>query len=224
MERKNEPVKGRRRYDSPRRQAQARETRDNILEAARERFLRDGFGQTTVAAIAADAGVSVDTIYKTYGGKPGLVRAIYDKALAGEGPVHAEARSDALQTGEGDARTIMRGLGRFVSEIAPLVAPVLLLVEDAAATDPAMAELEADLDDQRLKRMTHNAENLARAGHLRTDLTVEEAGLVMWTLTSAHVYELLVMRRGWSLERLGDLNATILTAALLPPAPGDGEA
>ena len=71
-----DPVKPKRRYDSPRRAEQARQTRAAVVEAARRLFLRDGFAATTIAAIAAQAQVSVETIYKAFGGKPGLVRAI----------------------------------------------------------------------------------------------------------------------------------------------------
>src|SRR3954447_16412519 len=106
MGRKPPAVKRVRAYDASGRQARARRTRDAILDAAQRRFLRDGFASTTVAAIAADVGVSVDTIYKAYGGKPGLVRAIYERGLAGEGPEHAEARSDALQTTERDPQEV----------------------------------------------------------------------------------------------------------------------
>ena len=70
------PVKPKRRYDSPRRAEQARQTRVEVLDAARRLFLHDGFAVTTIAAIAAEARVSVETIYKMFGGKPGLVRAI----------------------------------------------------------------------------------------------------------------------------------------------------
>jgi AcrR family transcriptional regulator len=45
---------------------------------------------TTVRAIAAAAGVSADTIYKSFGVKPGLIRAIHDHALEGKGPIPAE--------------------------------------------------------------------------------------------------------------------------------------
>lgn len=218
MERKRDPVK-RRPYDSSRRQEQARETQDAVLEAARVRFLRDGFTATTIAAIAGDATVSVDTIYKTFGGKPGLVRAIYERGLAGEGPVHAEVRSDALQTTERDPHELMRGIGRLMTEVAPRAAPIMLLVADAAAVDPDMARLEAELDDERLERMTHNAANLAGAGHLRADVTVEQAGLMMWTFTSPSLYELLVIRKRWSIERLAAFVVASLTAALLPPPP-----
>jgi AcrR family transcriptional regulator len=216
MERIYRPVKRRRRYDSTRRQEQARQTREAILEVARRRFLDDGFAATTVAAIAAEVEVSVDTIYKTFGGKPGLVRAICEMGLAGEGPVHAEARSDALQTTEPDPHRIMRGIGKLAAEVAPRVAPIMLLVRDAAVTDPEMAALKAELDEQRLERMAHNARNLAEAGHLRDGLTVEHAGEIMWTYSSPELYELLVITRGWRIERLGSFIADALTAVLLP--------
>src|SRR5437763_14351602 len=109
MERKRAPVKSRRPYDSRRRQEQARQTRDAILEVARRRFLAEGFAPTTIAALAADVGVSVDTIYKSFGSKPGLVRGICERALTGEGPVPAATRSDAPQSAELDPRALSRG-------------------------------------------------------------------------------------------------------------------
>ena len=216
MERKREPVKRQRRYDSTRRQEQARQTREAILAVARRRFVDHGFAATTISAIAGEAGVSVDTIYKGFGGKPGLVRAICEQGLAGAGPVHAEKRSDALQTTEPDPHVIMRGIGRLAAEVAPRVAPIMLLVRDAATTDLDMAALKSELDDQRLERMRHNASNLAKAGHLRDDLSVERAGEIMWTYSSPELYELLVIRRGWTLEQFGAFTADALTAALLP--------
>lgn len=213
------PVTTRRPYVSSHRQEQARQTRQAILATARARFLRDGFVPTTVAAIAADAGVSVDTVYKAYGGKPGLVRAICTLALAGDGPVPAEARSDALHAQEADPRAILRGWGRLTMEVAPRVAPVLLLVRAAAATDPEMAALKEELDRNRLDRMTHNAASLTAAGHLRPDLPVERAGEILWTYSSPELYELLVLTRGWPLADYGAFIADALIAALLgPPA------
>lgn len=223
MERKRVPVKGKRPYDSARRREQARQTRDEILRVARRRFLDDGFAPTTVAAIAADAGVSVDTVYKAFGGKPGLVRAICEQALAGEGPVPAETRSNAMQASEGDPRVIIRGWGALTTEVAPRVAPILLLIRDAAAADPEMASLQAELDAQRLDRMTRNARNLAEASHLREDITVERAGEIMWTYSSPQLYEMLVLRREWSLEAYGTFLADAMIAALLPPGIDTGD-
>jgi AcrR family transcriptional regulator len=212
-------VKPRRRYDSARRAEQARQTRAAIIEAAKRLFLGGGFAATTVAAIAAEAQVSVETIYKTFGGKPGLVRAICDAALAGEGPVPAETRSDRLQVHEPDPRMIIQGWGELTVEVAPRIAPIMLLVRSAAAADPEMAGLLTEIDAARLSRMTRNARNLAATGHLRHDITVEQAGEVMWTYSSPELYELLVVTRGWPLQRYGAFIAEALIAALLPPSP-----
>ncbi len=211
-------VKPRRPYDSVRRREQARLTREAILESAQRLFLADGFAPTTIATIAQAARVSVDTIYKTFGGKPGLVRAICQQALAGEQPVPAETRSDALQASEHDPRAIIRGWGRLTTEIAPRVAPILLLVRTAAAADPEMAGLQSELNAQRLGRMIGNARNLAAANHLRENLTPERAGEIMWTYSSPELYELLVLIRGWPPERYGAFIADAMIAALLPHA------
>ena len=73
MDPNTSPVKPTRRYDSVRRREQARQTRETILNTAQRLFLTDGFATTTIAAIAQGAHVSVDTIYKSFGGKAGLV-------------------------------------------------------------------------------------------------------------------------------------------------------
>ncbi len=211
-------VKATRRYNSSRRAVQARENRAAVLAAARELFLSGGFAATTVAAIAGRAGVSVETVYKGFGGKPGLVRALCDEAFAGDGPVPPHVRSDQLQAAGHDARTIIRGFGTLSTEVAPRVAPIQLLARDAAATDPEMAGLYTEMQDQRLERMTHNAHNLATTGHLRDDITVAHAGEVMWTYSSPELYELLVVRQGWPLERFGAFIADALISALLPPS------
>jgi len=216
MDRKPAAVKSTRTYDSPRRRDQAARTRAAILAAARERFLRDGFAATTIAAIAEAATVSVDTIYKAYGGKPGLLRALCEEALAGEGPVPAETRSDALQRSEVAAVDVVRGFGRLSAEVGPRVAPILLLIRDGAAGSADVAALRAELDDQRLQRMTQNARTLGSRGFLRKGVSVERAAEIMWTYTAPELYELLVLARGWSAERYGEFIADALVAALLP--------
>ena len=209
-------VKRRRRYDSARRQEAAQERRAAVVEAASRLFMREGFSGTTIARIAEDAGVSVETVYKTFGNKIALVRAIRDKALAGEGPVHAERRSDRMQASANDPRKIVRGWGVVTMEVAPRVAPVLLLVREAAASDPELARLDEEMDASRLTRMTHNARTLLNGGHLRAGITLDAATDVLWTYSSPELYELLVIRRGWSVERYGRFIADAMIAALLP--------
>ena len=138
-----------------------------MLDSAERLFLQNGYAATTVASIAASANVSVETIYKAFSGKPGLVRAIRDRGLGGHGPVHAEQRSDRMRMAERDPRQIILNWGSLAAEVAPRVCPILLLVRDAAATDVDMARLRRELDDDRYRRMTINARHLRSAGHLR---------------------------------------------------------
>ena len=127
--------KRRRRYDATRRRARALQTHQSIIGAAERLFARDGFQSTTIQAVAAAAGVSQETIYKRFGGKAGLVRAIRERGLAGEGPLHAERRSNVLQK-ERDPRRIIQGWGQLTMEVAPRVMPILQLVAAGAGTDP----------------------------------------------------------------------------------------
>jgi AcrR family transcriptional regulator len=220
MEQKpSSPVKTRRRYDSSGRRERARQTRDQITDIAWELFLSGGYAATTVAAIAAAAHVSVETIYKGFGGKPGLVRAIIEKGLAGEGPVPAEQRSDHIRDTEPDPRKILAAWGAFTAEIGPRVYPILTLARDAATGDPEIAATLEEISAARHERMTVNARGLAKAGHLRPGIAVDQAADIMWAYSSLELYELLVLRRRWTLERYGQFQAQALVAALLP-APG----
>jgi AcrR family transcriptional regulator len=215
MDSRSPDVKPKRLYDASRRREVARRNQARIVECAERRFLRDGYATTTVAAIAADADVSVDTIYKSFGGKPGLVRAIRTRALQGERPVPAEQRSDELHAGESEPRAIIRAWGALTAEIAPRVSPILLLIRDAAATDPEVAALLEEMDADRLRRMTQNARRLLDAGHLRPDIELAQAADVLWTYSSPELYELLVLRRGWPPQRYGRFIATAMIEALL---------
>ena len=204
-----------RRYDASRRREQARLNREAIVAAARQRFLDDGFTATTIATIAADAGATADTIYKSFGGKAGLLRAMCEDALKGEGPIPAEQRSDAMQASETDPRRMLRGLGTLTTEVAPRINPLLLLLSTAAEADPAMAQLRADFDAARLARMTQVAQILATKTQLRPGLSVEEAAEIMWAYSSPELYGLLVLTRGWRPERYSEFVGESLVDALL---------
>jgi AcrR family transcriptional regulator len=211
-------VKPKRRYDSTGRQAQARRNQEAILDAAQRQFLEGGYAATTIAAIAAEAGVSVETIYKAFGGKPGLVRAIYQRGLAGQQPVPAFQRADAMRERETDPETIMHHWGALVSEVSAVVSPIARLVRAAADSDPDMAALLKASNDTREQRARHHARFLKQRGYLRQGVSLAQATDILWTCTSDELYDLLVVQRGWSLPRFGRFLADYLIAALLPPA------
>ena len=62
------------------------QSRQRIVDAARDRFMRDGYERATVRAIAADAGVDVAMVYYFFDNKEGLFSA---STLTGpEHPLH----------------------------------------------------------------------------------------------------------------------------------------
>lgn len=204
-------------YDARRRQEAAGQSRKRVLAESRTLFLAHGYGRTTIAAIAHAAGVSKESVYKGFGGKPGLVRAIYEQSLLGAGGPPAEERSDRAQATATDPRELMEQFGRFVTEISPLGSPVYLLIRDAAASgDQDMAGLLRDVDEERYRRMLHNAHQVLGRGFLKPGLTAEEVADVFFMSTSAELYETMVIKRGWTAERFGRLVARTLAANLLP--------
>ena len=151
MYRMDDNVNKPRRYDATRRRDRANRAREEVIDAGSRLFLAQGFAATTVTAIAQASRVSEETIYKAFGGKAGLVRAIWARALEGEGSVPAEQRSDVMRATEQDPREVIRRWGEFTIEVAPRVVPILLLIKSAASSDPQIAELLGEVDEQRLR-------------------------------------------------------------------------
>lgn len=205
----------RRAYDATGRRERALAQRERALERAGALFLADGYAGTTVEAVASAAGVSVATVYKSYGGKAGLLRELCARALAGEAPAPAEERSDALRDAP-DAATVVAGWGALAAEVSPRISPLTLLLRTAAEGDADAAALLAELEDARLSRMEDNARFLVDGGHAARGVSVEQARDVLWTCTSPELYDLLVVRRGWSPERFGAFVAATITGSLLP--------
>ncbi len=214
----SEPVKPRRRYDSSWRQEQARQSRGAVLGAARRLFLDRGYAATTMANIAAEAGVSVETVYKAFGNKAGLVKSVVDVAIVGDDePVPMLQRELVRRIeAEPDARRKLAVHCEHLTQSAPRHVPVQLLVRAAASSDSGAAAVWEQMTTERLTGMNAFARHLHRGGHLRPGMSVDEARDVLWTYNSAELYELLVMRRGWSLERYSAWIADALVAALLP--------
>lgn len=214
-------VKPVRRYDSRARREQAEARRRAVLATAERLFLADGYAATTLTDIAGSAGVSVETIYKQFGGKAGLVRAVYDRALLGDAPVPAYRRADAAGLSETDPYRLVEQWAALATEVTPRVAPVLLLVRAAGATAPELAALWDELEERRLTRMSENAQHLVDRGQLRPTCSPKQARDVLWAYTSPELYERLVVRQGWSLIEFGRFICDGMTASLLPrPRPG----
>ena len=71
-------------YDATGRRAVAARHRQAVLTACHELLLTGGYQATTIRAVAERAGVSAELVYKAFGSKPGLMKAVYDTVLAGD--------------------------------------------------------------------------------------------------------------------------------------------
>jgi len=210
-------VKRPRAYDSTGRREQARQTRARVLESARARFLEHGYTATTIPAIAKDAGVSVETVYKAFGNKAGLLKTVFDIAIVGDDEPVPMLERDAVKANraEPDPRKKLRIYGEFYVTSAARAVPVQLLARDAARSDPAAAAVWQQMIDERLTGMTRFAQDLHDGGHLRVGVSVDQARDVLWTFNSAELWELLVITRGWTPEDFGHWIGDMLIAALL---------
>jgi AcrR family transcriptional regulator len=216
------PVKTPRRYDSSGRQAQARQTRARILEAARARFLDHGYGATTIPAIAQDTGVSAETVYKAFTNKAGLLKAVCDIALVGDDepvPMNERAPVRAILA-EPDPRKKITMWSEFFVTFAARAVPVLLLVRGAAANDPAAGTVWDQMLAERRRGMSEFAHHLLEGGHLRADINEEEAGDILWALNSPELWELFVVRSRWAPDRYGQWMAKAACDSLLGTPAG----
>ena len=190
-------------YDSARRQQQARRHRARVLESARRRFLDQGYAATTLGAVAADADVSVDTIYKAFRNKAGVLKPVFDVAVAGDNePVSVPDREfvAAIQK-EPDGRSKLRLYAEHLSTSMPRAAPVQLLAQAAAASDPEIEVVHRQTRTELLTATEAFAAHLYGGGYIEPGMTVEQARDILWTVNSPELYELLVLERGWTVAR-----------------------
>ncbi len=193
-------VKGRG-YRSPLREEQARQTRLSILRSARRLFTGQGYAATTVPQIAAEAGVAVDTVYAAVGAKPVLLRLLLEMAISGtDEAVPAEEREYVQRVRAAPrARQKIETYAAAVRAISERMAPLHLVLRDAAAQAPELAVIRDEISQRRARNMRLLAQDLIATGEVRPGLGAGEIADVIWTMNSAEFYYLLVHERGWPL-------------------------
>ena len=212
-------VKGKRSYNSPRREQQAAVTRRAILEAAQQLFESEGYATTTMDAIAADAAVSLKTVYLAFETKARLLRAVWDLALKGdESDTPVAARPWYIEVLEEPAPARkLRLLARNSCIVKVRIGALLGVIRDAAPSDPEIRELwELIQSDFYLNQRTI-VETLDRTNALAPGLDMTRAADLLWTLNHPDVWLLLVGRRGWTPEQFETWLGDTTCAQLLPP-------
>ena len=202
-------------YRSTRRDEQARETRLRIIRAARELFVAKGYGRTTLAEIAQEAGVAVETLYAAFGNKATLLRGTWDVDFRGDEediPLFDRAEMQAILD-EPDLATRIRRHAAFVTATNRRTGPLTVTLEGAAASEPAAAEMLVEFGARRLDRATRYAKAAAATGRLAVSET--ECRDVLFAMMDGTLWRRLVIERGWSDSRYADWLGAVWIAMLV---------
>ena len=185
-------------YRSPLRESQVAATRRRVLDAARDLFVEHGYTTTTVAEIAASAEVSAQTIYKSLGGKSGLLEAVIDEAADGPGGVPYELQAwwveiAALPTAEERLRAYVAACCSILARTRPIHA----VIRGALGSEAFVGDLRTRLFQTRLERNTAYLRTYI-GDALRPGLTLREAAQRYFAISSPELYELMTQQLGWS--------------------------
>jgi AcrR family transcriptional regulator len=190
-----------RRYDGTRRQAQARETRRAVLRAAHDLFVAQGYARTTIAEVAAAAGVSVETVYAGFKNKATLLHRVWDVTIGGddEDVVFHERPEIRALIAEPDLAIRLRMHAPIATATARRTGPLLRAIEAAAGADASAAEMLEEVHRQRYDGIGVMAAMAAATGQLA--VTEQECRDLVWATTDAVLWHRLVEQRGWSDEQ-----------------------
>jgi AcrR family transcriptional regulator len=208
-----EPVK--RPYDSARRREQADVTRVRILDAAQRLFEDQGYGRTTIAAIAREAGVSAKTVHLAFDTKSGLLRAVWHRALRGERddvPVPGQDWFAELMATRDPGEAVRRVArsSRIIKQRAAALMEVLRTTDD-----PDVVELWTRIQTEFHAVQRRVTGHLAELGALNQD--PDRAADVLWALNHPDVWQQLVVWRGWTPAEYEQWLADTIRSQLLAP-------
>ncbi len=189
------PDVNKRRYDSPLRSAQAAASRAAILTAARELFIAQGYGATTVDQIAQRAGVSKPTIFSAVGNKAEVLKVVRDVAISGDDdPRSVTDRDDvAAIAASGDRDHAIELTAGHVVDVMARYHQVHEVIRGASGTDPVVAALWETGERERRIGAGHLLERLGAPAGPR-NRAVDR----LWLLMAPDNYDRLVVRRDWS--------------------------
>lgn len=196
-------------YRSTVREQQALDTRHGIAAAAKELFAEHGFSGTTVAKIAARAGVATPTVYATFGSKGAIVRALLAQMEQDAGSAHWAERISQ----ESDPRAKLHAFAMWTTALFSS-SKVLILAASGASSDPGMTELRDEGNRHRRNALREIIGSLVRSDALTTGLSEEHALDRAWMLTGVELYLSATDGCGWTDAQYGQWLTELLQQQL----------
>ncbi len=188
-----------RQYRSVVRAEGARRTRHAIVVAASALFVQDGYGRTSLAAVAAAAGVARPTVTAAFGSKPALLREVLDQALAGDDePVPVAERPWFSPVWESRTpRDALAGYAQVCTLIGRRAARLIEVARRAADTSPEVADLWASLQRNRRAGAAMVVDHLERLAPDEGALPHDRRVDALWFFNDPAHYDTLVGQCHW---------------------------
>jgi len=174
------------------REERAAVTRNRILDAARRRFFEDGYAATTLRAVAAEAGVAVQTVYAVFGSKAAILAEL--RALAVNLP-EADAAGRAA-AGEPTPERRLAGFAHSIRLRWELAGDIVRVNQDAVRVDPSLRPGIAAADARRRGGIAAFVRGIE--ADLGAHIDVDRSIGVVNALTLYAVYEELISVQGWT--------------------------
>jgi AcrR family transcriptional regulator len=191
-------------------------TEAEIVQAARRLFARNGYARTSVADVAREAGVALQTVYDRVGSKAALVRRMNDLVDAESGVAELEARMSAST----DPRELLGLCVQLTRQVAERCGDIIAAVNVAALAEPAIDGVLAEGRRRHISGTGRVASVLEAMGALQDGVDAESAGRLLATLTYNDSYLMLTRDFGLSFDQAQAWLEGRLAAALLePPGP-----
>ncbi|HEY7273965.1 MAG TPA: helix-turn-helix domain-containing protein [Actinoplanes sp.] len=199
---------------------QIRASRQKVLAAARDLFLRRGYYGTTIEAVAQRARVSPQTVYNVVGGKAALLKSVYDVTIAGDDePVPMSDRPAYADIAAApDARSAFDLYARIGREMLSRARPLITVIYvEGPGRDPELRAFVDKIEQERATGTAQMAHHIATRFGLRPGLTETEAADILWALTAPELADRFTRRRGWTLDRYERWLAQAMATALIGP-------
>jgi AcrR family transcriptional regulator len=203
-----------RKYESEHRARQAAQTREMILAAARRLFAERGYARTSMAEIAREAGVALQTLYASVGGKPELVLGLV-QFIEHAGGVREHARRIAESD---DPQEVVRLAARLSRQLQERCGDIIAAIWDGAAFAEEVAAAKNAGNKRHLDGTTFVSAKLAELNALRAGVSTKHAADVLGLVTSFETYRQLTEIYDWSWEACERWVAATLAELLLAPS------
>ena len=198
-------------YRSDRRERQAAQTRTDVLQAAVRLFGERGWAGTTMAAIAAEAGVAVETVYSGFGSKKALLRQAVDVSVVGDDlPIPLAERPEYRRLAEGTREERMRAGVELLSAVHTRTAPVWAAMVEAASGDEEVAGWYRENEARRRVEILNSLTLIL--GAPLDDATTD----LVWALFSTELFTKLVHERGWDVGAYRDAMLRLSSCLVSP--------